>query len=250
MAFIARKKLTDRSEDVIDANDVTDTSRDYYCPHCNCVFRYKAEASNKRAAHFFRLGEHQANCLMPDADLISGRIDRNIAKNTDFYDLYQIIINTKDKVRSKSMPVKHHTRNASTTLHLNTVRNLYKFCCYVPDTEYIGSVQVKDIFVARKTKYLYTSYIQGIKLIEAKFYRYDPINNVLFFYYPCDAKSSYKATFRIHVKIENNDLFNKKRSVLFDSKTNDKKSLILAECHTYDSDVYAEVSNTHQIVLL
>ena len=54
-------------------------------------------------------------------------------------------------------------------IRIHTIRQLYSVCVMNDDDEEINNTKVKEIFAGRKTSYLYTKYISGIKLVECSY---------------------------------------------------------------------------------
>lgn len=53
-------------------------------------------------------------------------------------------------------------------LYIHTIRQLYAICIENDDDK-INGIMVKYILAGRKTSYLYTKYISGIKLVECSY---------------------------------------------------------------------------------
>ncbi|MBE6018504.1 MAG: hypothetical protein E7233_13030 [Lachnospiraceae bacterium] len=248
MSFIARRFATDSVEHCIKPEDLSSSERknQFYCPGCPCVFLYRSESSNEKAAHFYRHGHHYPGCWMPYAESISGDTEWDVAKDFRIEDFYSSIISSKK--RSGGGPGTAGGGSSGVTRkRLSTLRNLYKFCCYHDNDSILhDNVTVKDVLVARKTSYLYTTYVKGIRLIEARYWRYDPEAHNLFFLYPYSAKVAGEARFKIDIKCPK-ELFPRLRDRVYSTD-----SVVLLMCDwTFSSGcIHGTLSNAHQLVVL
>lgn len=246
MSFFARKSKTDPIENAISADKImtpAERERDYYCPGCSCVFRYRAASSNERAAHFFRHGTHDPNCWMPLADSINGQIDMNLPKGFSLEHLYFSVTHSKNR-SGKGVGTAGGGTKAVTQIKLNTLRNLYKFCCYHDNNYAVGDgLKVKDIFVGKKTSYLYTKYVKGIHLVECQCHYYKRETQSIFFQYPFGKSPALK----IQIHFNDESIFCLKVKQLFRQKA---PVLIFADWEMRGSYVYAEIFTTRQIVPL
>ena len=77
----------------------------------------------------------------------------------------------------------------------------------------INGIMVKYILAGRKTFYLYTKYISGIKLVECSYYSYDSEKNFIRFRFPYEGNH-----FMLLVYFETKDLFKEMRKQLYEYK--------------------------------
>lgn len=246
MSFIARKNKTDSVKDAISADQVlsaADRERDYYCPGCTCVFRYRAASSNARAAHFFRCGNHEPGCWMPLADSISGEIDASAMRDISLQQLYHSIICTRDRSGKGVGTAGGGTRGVA-HIKPTTIRNLYKYCCHYPNNASLGrGLTVKDVFAGRKTSFLYIKYVKGIHLIECQYDHYKKECHSIFFQYPFGRSPVLK----IQIHFNDESLFWHVQKQLFKQKA---PVLIFSEWEMKSGNVYTEILNSQQIVPL
>ena len=249
MPFIARRFLTDSVEDCIKPEDLApyEKRNSFFCPGCPCEFLYRSESSNNKAAHFFKHGAHDSDCWMPVAESIKGETDWHVADGFNINDFYAMISSARTRTGAGPGTAGGGTKNP-TEMHLSTLRNLYKFCCYHSNDSLINNgVAIKDILVARKTSYIYTKYLSGIKLVECRYYGYNRNNNLLHFYYPYSAQSKDDATFQISVFCSSTPLFDALLSKVYDE---DNIVLLMCDWNMQRGRVRGIISNTHQLVRL
>lgn len=250
MSFTARRRITDSIDDTIEAKDInaSEINNNFFCPCCNCIFRYRSYASNQKAAHFFKLksSNHDSECCFPFADSIQGDVSWESANGFDIDLFFKDIVNTDTRIGKGSTYSNNGTANNS-TCHLSSVRLLYKFCMHHNNNSQLGNVKVQDVLVARKTAYLYTRYIRGIRLVECKYRRYDSTSKSIFLSYPF---SHFCSSYQINIRIDfsSTDLYMSTRYTLFNNPT--KTVLILSNWKTENFVAYCTISNKHQIVLI
>lgn len=248
MSFFVRKSKTDPIENAISADEIltpAERERDYYCPGCSCVFRYRAISSNKRAAHFFRRGMHDADCWMPYAEAINGQIDMNAPKDFSLKHLYFLVTHSKSR-SGKGVGTVGGGTKAVTPIKLNTIRNLYKFCCYHDNNHVVGNgLKVKDIFVGKKTSYLYTKYVNGLKLVECSYLQCNEAKKTIYFAFP----SVEDERFHIVTSFNDADTFEKVSEMV---RAAPSPILILAEWATSfgTTTVYSNILSSKQVVPL
>lgn len=227
---------------------------DYYCPGCNCVFRYRAASSNGRRPHFYRYkGQHDPSCWVPTNDVAeSGDLE---VYNLDGYSTEQLldaIKRSKEKPQKKSGKGKKHAGSELHKIKPSTIRQLYRICCENSDDTILpDGMSIRDIFCGRKTEYFYVAYRPGpgVKLVEARFYGYDKDTLRIFFQYPYRKEKQKKTILRISVEFPNRYVFNEMvRSLL--SETN--PILIFADWSDSfsGSTLYTRLESTKQIVPL
>lgn len=246
MSFFARKNKDDHIEDSIAADQVltvADRERDYYCPGCTCIFRYRAASSNARAAHFFRCGSHDPGCWMPFADSISGEIDASAMKNISLQRLYLSLIHTKKSPGKGIGTAGGGTRGVS-HIKPTTIRNLYKYCCHYPNDTPLGQeLTVKDVFVGRKTSFLYIKYVKGIHLVECQYDYYKKGCFSIFFHCPYGQSPVLK----VQLHFNDESLFWHVQKQMFDQKA---PVLIFSDWKMKSGYVYTEILTSQQIVPL
>lgn len=79
------------------------------------------------------------------------------------------------------------------------------------DDEEINNTKVKEIFAGRKTSYLYTKYISGIKLVECSYHSYDAKSNEIRFRFPYAGNN-----FIIFIHFNSTELFKNFKNQLYD----------------------------------
>lgn len=165
----------------------------FYCQstNCKCKFVISALNSNKVKAHFVKLpsSEHIANCW--NDIILSESGDKDDYDTSDFSPLALLnnIQKSKtnessgDKLNISSSEV-FPTSAAKETLYLHTIRQLHAVCLMNDDDEDINGIKIKEIFAGRKTSYLYTKYISGIKLVECSYHSYNTKSQEIKFQFP------------------------------------------------------------------
>lgn len=248
MPFIARRFLTDSVEDCIKPEDLApyEKRNSFFCPGCSCEFLYRSESSNDKAAHFYRHGKHEPDCWMPNAESISGNVEWETTEGFNIDRFFASITSAKN--RSGNGPGTSGGGTAGTAKkHLSTLRNLYKFCCFHDNESVIyDKVAVKDILVARKTAYLYTSYVKGIHLIEAHYWRYNSNTHTLFFYYPYSANDANAARFKVAVECPE-EIFYSLRDQVYGS---DRIILLMCDWTFANNYIHGKLINKHQLIVL
>lgn len=252
MSFIARKRPNDSIEDAINAKGIkiNDANKDFYCLYCNCIYHFRS-GSNKKAAHFFRVpsAQHSDDCHMPFAESIHGDVSWETAEGFTLESFLEEIINSPERSGRNTTGSVGGGTNQSSIQHLSTVRQLYKFCMYHDNNAHINeTLQVKDILVGRKTSYLYSKYVRGIKLIEARLYGYDRDTRILRLYYPYNADSYTSCMFKLYVTCTDKT-YNKIRKRAWNDRENNTV-IVLADWETSNGIASASVSNTNQIAVL
>lgn len=251
MSFIARRSKYDPIESAVNASEivsVADKNRDYYCPGCSCLFRYRSEASNDRPAHFFKYGKsHEASCWVPYAESVSGDVTMVDLKDFSLNHFYQAILSSKER-NGEGAGTARERKQTTVQLRLTTIRNLYKFCCYYPNHFQIcNGIQVKDVFVGQKTAYLYTNYVRGIRLIECKYHCYDSKTNSIYFKYPFSQREDRTTALGVRVHFDSDDLYRHVRNRVFGQTA---PVLLFADWNMQDGYVCGEIKTNQQIVLL
>lgn len=118
--------------------------------------------------------------------------------------------------------------------------------------QFPDGTRVKDIFVGRKTSFLYTKYCRGIKLIEARQYSYDRRKRLIKFEYPFSIEKTRSPVLWICVTVtENIDYEKLLASVLESDKVKIKPVLLFAKWESRGTGkITAEISNSKQMVPL
>lgn len=190
MPFIVR----DSEGNIIKYNQITIKQHNdtFYCinPKCNCEYKYKSYNSNKINPHFCKLksSQHVENCWGPLVDSISNDVDcfdlSDFSSETLLKKLSTSSITNHKQVASK--PINSSERKIG---YIHTLRQLKDFCL-LNDNETIldQNTMIKDVFCGRKTQFLYTRYVTGIKLVECQYHHYDKKDRSIYFTYPYKSK--------------------------------------------------------------
>ena len=229
-----------------DIDSEKERNRIYYCPGCNARFKYKAQSSNLKEAHFFKLPSesHDPDCWVQYIESTKGTFSASSTAGFSCASFYDLL--TKPRKRTAATPKTSNDSNgtSSNTLRLDSIRNLYKFCLIHPDRVIINEgVSVRDVFVGKKTAYFYTTFVSGYKLIEAEYYRYKREELTIYFTFPYKQAKS----FDIAVKIQTESLFNTLVKRIY---KNTKPVLLYSKWSTRGSDICGEVVNLHQVLAL
>lgn len=229
-----------------DINSEKERNQIYYCPGCNARFKYKAQSSNLKDAHFFKLPSesHDADCWVQYIESTKGNFSASSTAGFSCASFYDLL--TKPRKRNSVAPKPNNgdSRTSTNTLRLDSIRNLYKFCLIHPDRGIINEgVSVRDVFVGKKTAYFYTTFVSGYKLIEAEYYRYEKKTFTIYFTFPYQQAK----TFDIAVKIPDEALF---KTIVKRVFNNTKPILLYSNWSTWNSVIFGEVVNLHQILAL
>lgn len=238
-----------KPEHQILASDIdSEKERDqiYYCPGCHARFKYKAQSSNLKEAHFFKLPSesHDPDCWVQYIESTKGTFSVSSTAGFSCASFYDLL--TKPGKRNSVAPKLNNgdSRMSTNTLRLNSIRNLYTFCLMHPDLTMINeAVSVRDVFVGKKTAYFYTTFVSGYKLIEAEYYRYKKEKLTIYFTFPYKQAK----TFDIAVKIPDEALF---KTIVKRVFNNTKPILLYSMWSTRGSYIYGEVVNLHQVLAL
>ena len=130
------------------------------------------------------------------------------------------------------------TRTEKETQYIHTIRQLYSVCIMNDDDEEINGTIIKNIFAGRKTSYLYTKYISGIKLVECSYHSYDTEANKIKFRFPYKGNN-----FIIDIHFDSTKLFREYNEKLYGYK---QPILIYAEWNNN----HAEITSGKQIIPL
>ncbi|MBC5686663.1 hypothetical protein H8R94_08645 [Roseburia sp. NSJ-9] len=205
------------------AADVRPEEQDhiFYCPNpkCNCKFTVSAFNSNKIRTHFVKLpsSDHVERCWYNVVLTDTG--DKENYDTSDFSP--ESLLNNIQKSEGRRGFVKKRSiysvaRSADEEkrqLYIHTIRQLYAICIENDDDDKINGIMVKYILAGRKTSYLYTKYISGIKLVECSYYSYDSEKNFIRFRFPYEGNH-----FMLLVYFETKDLFKEMRKQLYEYK--------------------------------
>ena len=222
MAFIAyceKEHINKRRAKDIKPKEQRDI---FYCQNteCNCKFTVAALNSDKIRTHFVKLpsSEHIAGCWNDVRLPESG--DKDDYNTSDFSPVS--LLESVQQEKNKKAPVKkpeidnfgfHPGTIPKETLYIHTIRQLYSVCLMNDDSDEINGIEIKGIFAGRKTSYLYTRYISGIKLVECSYYSYDAESNIIKFRFPYG-----KNNFMIQARFKSTELFKKIRKELYNYK--------------------------------
>ena len=227
-----------------DINSEKERNAIYYCPGCNAKFKYRAQSSNMKEAHFFKLPSetHDADCWVKYAESTRCNFSASSTAGFSCQTFFDLITTPRKRSTSASKKDVNSGRISTNTLLLDSVRNLYIFCQMYPDSTKINdSVSVRDVFVGRKTSYFYTTFVSGYKLIEAEYHHCDDQNLIIYFTIPYH----HATKFNVAVKIKTPSLF---KTIVLRVRDNKKPVLLYGEWHTYKAKIYGEVISTRQIV--
>ena len=102
---------------------------------------------------------------------------------------------------------------------VTTIRQIYTMCTNTPIDDSYGGIVIKDILADERSFYFYTNGIEGYKLVECNYYRYDRTALTIWMNYPC--YFVYPAT-RYYVQLEfaDQELYNKMLPRIYDTKHN------------------------------
>ena len=226
----------------IDVKTARQKASNYCCPGCTATFRFRSESSNGTPAHFYLFHDnHDASCWVPYA---GKAVNKMLSKPDKSFDADSFLDELIAKgVKAPTGTTGKHHGGRKKILHLSTVRNLYKYCLLHPDTAMVNDTKrIKDLFVGRKTKYLYTRHISGIKLIEAKYWRYTKTQ--IFLKYPY-GEDPHKFTIRLDFNGDER-LCATVRNRIYGVE---KPVLIYAEWITAKDEVSTTILNEAQVVL-
>jgi hypothetical protein len=229
-----------------DINSEKERNAIYYCPGCNAKFKYRAQSSNMKEAHFFKLPSetHDADCWVKYIESTKCEFSASSTAGFSCQAFFDLITTPRKRSSSASKKDVNDSRVSTNTLLLNSVRNLYIFCQMYPDSTKINdSVSVRDVFVGRKTSYLYTTFVSGYKLIEAEYHHYDKNKLTIYFTVPYQRVTKFK----IAVKIKNLSLF---KTIVHRVYKNTEPVLLYGEWHTCEVKISGEVISSRQVVAL
>lgn len=102
---------------------------------------------------------------------------------------------------------------------LTTIRQIYTMCTNTPINNSYGGIAIKDILADERSFPFYINGVEGYKLVECNYYRYDRTISTIWMNYPC--YFIYPVT-KYYAQLEFTDqkLFNKILPRLFDTKHN------------------------------
>lgn len=157
--------------------------------------------------------------------------------------LLDIIQNANDKKSSDKVEKSNDSKALPTTIkketsYIHTVRELFAVCLMNDNDDEINGVKIKDIFAGRKTSYLYTKFISGIRLVECSYNSYDPGTQKIRFKFPYNGNN-----FIIDIHFDSTELFKECNKKLYNYK---QPILIYAEWNNN----HAEITSGKQIVPL
>lgn len=246
MSFVAYNEKEHIHEKRAEDVQPNEQNNIFYCqnPVCNCEFTISALNSNKVKAHFVK---------RPSSNHISGCWNDIKLKESGYkkdYDtsdfspngLLNIIKNSKDEksnnITGKSTYPKITKTTNNEILYIHTVRQLFAVCLMNNNNDEINGVKIKNIFAARKTSYLYTKYINGVKLVECLYHSYDNQTHKIKFKFPYNGNA-----FMVDVHFGSEELYKEYKNKLYNYK---QPILIYAEWNFN----HAEVTCGKQIVPL
>lgn len=247
MSFIAyceKEHINKKRAEDVNPDEQNDT---FYCQNveCDCQFSVSALNSNKVRTHFVKKigSQHIEGCWNNMNLKESG--SKNDYDTSDFSpnELLNIIKNANDKktddiIKKAIFPKKSPTVPEREILHIHTVRELFAVCLMNDSDDEINGIKIKEIFAGRKTSYLYTRYISGIKLVECSYHSYDTKANKIKFRFPYNGNN-----FIIDIHFDSTELFTKHKNKLYGYK---QPVLIYAEWNNN----HAEITSEKQIIPL
>lgn len=242
--------------DKVFAKDVLPREQEFifYCANkeCNCRFGIAAINSNKVRPYFSKLpsSSHIVNCW--------NDIEFSVSGDKGDYDLSDF---SPDSLLAEIIRKRQTETGADTSIHkegvikkskfgtdpkgeiqyIHTIRQLYTVCMSTPDNEEINGIAVKYLFAGRKTKFLYTKYITGIRLVECIYNSYAKLTNTIYFKFPYDTVGN--GRFKVEVTIKDTKLFDQIRN-----DVNDSKSLIIIYADWKNNK--GEIRSKKQIVVM
>ena len=229
-----------------------DRRREYYCPCCNAIFGFRAQSSNNKPPHFYKLptSQHDINCWMPYIEGISGEVNPENTRGFTLEGFYEGLISSKERELNKNSSENKDDKDKkpiNSTMHLNTIRNLYKFCILQDDNYKVADeIKVKDILVSRKTAFYYRRFAFGNKLVEAQYSGYT--DKTIFLNYPFGEEQS---LFTVVLNFDDDRLFRQIRNKTY---RNEKPILVFSKWNYKESNgriyVRTKIINTHQVVAL
>lgn len=216
----------------------------FYCQNknCNCKYIVSALNSNAISVHFMKLksSSHIDGCWNAREYSISG--NKNDYNTSDFSPenlLGKVLIDGEEKQVGGTHKRKKKGKSFATEQqYIHTIRQLYSVCMQNDDEDEINGTIIKDIFAGRKTSYLYTKYISGIKLVECSYFRYSRNERTIYFKFPYDNK-----TMNLTVQFNTIKLFNDKLKEIYNYK-----GIILIYAK-WERNI-ANISSKNQIVLI
>lgn len=247
MSFIAyseKKHINKKRAENITSKEQNNT---FYCqnPKCNCEFTVSALNSNKIRTHFVKKpsSTHIEGCWNDISIKESGNKNDYDTSNFSPNELLSIITNINDKITNNTDKKENHSKTLSNsskdeTLYIHTVRELFAVCLMNDSDDKINGIPIKNIFAGRKTSFLYTQYITGIKLVECSYYSYDNDTKRIKFSFPYNENN-----FFVDIHFDSEELFKICRKEVYGYP---QPILIYAEWN-YN---YAEITSKKQIVPL
>lgn len=242
VAYCEKEHINKKRAEDIQPNEQNDT---FYCQNvkCNCEFIVVAFNSNKVRTHFAKKpsSEHIEGCWNNMNLQESGCKDDYDTSDFSPDGLLNIIKNAKDKkadsiVGKTISPKISPTTSKNEILYIRTIRQLYSVCLMNDSNDEINGIKIKEIFAGRKTSYLYTQYISGIKLVECSYHSYDSKTNEIKFRFPYAGNN-----FIIYIHFDSTELFIKLRRELYNYE---QPILIYAEWNNN----HAEITSHKQII--
>lgn len=244
LAYCEQEHINKKRAEDVKPKEQNDT---FYCQNtkCNCEFSVSALNSNKVRTHFVKKAssQHIEGCWNNMNLKESG--SKNDYDTSDFSPngLLNIIKNANDKkpsdiVRKPIFPKTSSTVPKKEILHIRTVRELFAVCLMNDSDDEINGIKIKAIFAGRKTAYLYTKYVSGIKLVECSYHSYDTKANKIKFRFPYNENN-----FIIDIHFDSTELFTEYKKKLYDYK---QPILIYTEWNNN----HAEITSGKQIIPL
>lgn len=194
----------------------------YFCPGKDCTARLSLVRKNGLSSVFFRSLKTFPH--IPCCEFSSDGSYNIEDYETDSFDIDEFEKNLymDSTAKSPSTPKKTHSdsenpaKNAKYKQHIRTIRQLYNIFKGMGLDDHINDISRKEILCDDKSKFLYTKYLSGFKLIECKFSRYDNDKLILKVFY----QGGNDAKFFIDLAFDNKDLYYKAKNDVFNNREN------------------------------
>lgn len=194
----------------------------YYCPGKGCTAHLSLVRKNGLTSVFFR--SMQTFPHIPGCQFSSDRSYNVEDYETDLFDIGTFFENlfigsaakSPSTQKKKYNDSKCTTKTAECKQHIHTVRQMYNLFKGMGLDDTINNISRKEILCDGKSKFLYTKYISGYKLIECSFYRYDKDKLIIKVIY----QGGNDTKFFIDLVFNNKDLYYKAKNDIFNNREN------------------------------
>ena len=185
-------------------------------PKCN-AHMYIVKPENP-AESFFRAStavKHTGACGSECHYFDKSEFDESKFKFPDILKNFEHVIPSKSDLSKK---VSKRTLS-SNKKPIKTIRQIYTMCTNTPINDSYGGIVIKDILADERTSFFYKNGIEGYKLVECNFYRYDDTTFTILMNFPC--YSVYRVTeYYVQLEFMDEELYKKTRTRLYDTKHN------------------------------